>query len=203
MTADAPVQPPARPILPQRRLFTADEYEKLAEVGILREDERVELIEGEIYAMSRIGSPHSACVSRFTSQLPARLAGRAIVRVQDPIRIGQRSEPEPDFSIAAPREDFYQSGHPTAADLFFVVEVMDTSAYYDRNVKLPLYAAAGIREVWLVDLANALLEVHRRPLNGQYAEKATFTRGQQVAPEAFPDVVLDVDSILSRPQETP
>jgi Uma2 family endonuclease len=202
--APGPVaQTPSRPHMPHRRLFTADEYERMAEAGILGDEERLELIGGEIFIMSRIGSPHSGCVNRLNAQFGSRLAGRAVIAIQNPIRIGQITEPEPDITLAVPREDSYGNSHPTPPEIFLVIEVMDTSAYYDRTVKQPLYAAARIREVWLVDLSNALLEVYRRPLNGQYAEKATYAHGQQVAPEAFPDLVLDIDSILSRPQETP
>lgn len=198
-TTSRAAMPEAEPV--RRRRFTVEEFERMAEVGILADDERVELIGGEIFVMSRIGSPHAACVSRCSVRFSPLQGTRALVRIQDPIRLGQGDELEPDVALARLREDFYQSGHPTPADLYLVIEVMDSSASHDRNVKLPLYAGAGIPEVWLIDLPGAVVEVHRRPLDGRYAEKSTYTRGQSVSPEAFPDVVLAVDALLNRPQE--
>ncbi|MBX6316140.1 MAG: Uma2 family endonuclease [Isosphaeraceae bacterium] len=194
--APAAAAAPASPAGVRRRLFTVAEFERMAEVGILAHQERVELIEGEIVQMSPVGSPHAACVNRLNALFHKGLGDRVVVIVQNPIHLGERSEPEPDVALAQPRPDFYEAGHPGPADLYLVVEVMETSAGYDRQVKLPLYARAGIAELWLVDLAGRLVEVHRRPLGGQYAEKRTVTPGQTLAPEAFPEVVFAVEAIL-------
>lgn len=179
---------------PPRR-FTVAEYYRMAEVGILAPDERVELLDGEIIQVSPIGSRHAACVDRVNQLfIPAR--PRAIVRVQGPIRLDDYSEPEPDLALLRPRADFYAMGHPGPADVFLIVEVMDTSAASDRTVKLALYARAGIAEVWLVDLNRGLVEVHRQPSAAGFGEILTFRRGQTVSPLAFPDLALDVDVIL-------
>jgi Uma2 family endonuclease len=184
--------------LGEPRRFTADEYERIADAGVIRDDERTELIDGEIVVMSRIGSPHSATVKRLIRMFTEALGRRVLVSVQDPIRLDEGNEPEPDVALLRPRDDDYKSGHARPPDIFLVVEVMDTSAPYDRRVKTPRYARHGIAEVWLVDLAEELIEVHRRPSGSRYKSRRTCRVGQQVAPEAFPDVVLDVAEILVR-----
>jgi hypothetical protein len=116
--------------------------------------------------MSRIGCPHAGCVNRLNGQLTPRVVGRGLVAVQNPIRLGQSTEPEPDVVLAVPRDDGYGDGHPNPAEILHLIEAMDASSSQDCTVKLPFYAA-GIRGAWSVDLANALLEVYRRPLNDQ------------------------------------
>jgi Uma2 family endonuclease len=138
----------------QRRLFTADEFHRIAEAGILREDDRVELVDGEIVEMTPIGSHHAACVDRLNVLLQRSVDGRGIVRVQGPIRLDAHSEPQPDLSVLALRTDFYASAHPTPSNVLLVVEVAETSARYDRDIKIPLYARAAIPETWLVDLTE-------------------------------------------------
>jgi len=177
------------------RRFTVAEYYRMAEVGILAPEERVELLDGEIIQVSPIGSRHAACVDRINRLLiPAQ--PRAIVRVQGPIRLDDHSEPEPDLALLRPRPDFFATGHPGPADVFLIVEVMDTSAASDRTIKLALYARSGIAEVWLVDLNRGLIEVHRHPSAAGFGEVLILQRGQTLAPLAFPDLVLAVDAIL-------
>lgn len=184
---------------PRRRLFTVAEFERMAELSILADQERVELIEGEIVVMSRIKSRHARCTSVLARDVILGLGKRAYVSVQNPIRLSDMTEPEPDLAVARPRDDEYATAHPTPADLLLVIEVMETSADYDRRVKPPLYAREGIPETWLVDLDEPpLIEVYRRPNNGRYTEMQTYFPGQTIAPEAFPDVVLAVDDILGR-----
>jgi hypothetical protein len=178
------------------RLFTVDEYHRMAEAGILSEDERVELIEGEVVEMSPVGSRHVACVNRLTWLLSRRSGDEAIVSVQNPIRLSEYSEPEPDLALLRPRSDFYAEVLPGPADTLLVVEVMETSGEYDREKKLPLYAEAGIPEVWLVDLAGECIEVYRQPGPDGYREVETKRRGEKLAPRTFPDVELAVDEIL-------
>ena len=179
-----------------RRAFTADEYQRMAEAGILTEDDRVELLRGEIVEMRPIGSRHVACVNRLNRLLSGRLAARAIVSVQNPIRLGSYSEPEPDLALLRPRHDFYADALPEAADVWLVVEVMPSSSEADREVKLPLYAEAGVREAWLVDLEQERVEVYRGPTDQGYGEAKECAHGDVIAPEAFPEAPLAVAEIL-------
>lgn len=177
--------------------FTVEQYYRLAEIGVLRREERVELIEGVIYSMSPIGSRHSGSLESFVDLLKAALQGRAQVRTQNPIQLPDGSEPEPDVAVVRPRRDYYRGNHPTPADVLLVVEFMDSSTAYDRGVKLTAYALAGIPEVWLADLRRRRFEVHRKPADGLYTESFVRSKGQTVSPEAFPDVVLNVAETLS------
>lgn len=179
-----------------RRLFTVSEYHQMMDSGILREDDRVELIEGEVIEMSPIGSRHAACVKRLNRWLSERVGQRAIVGVQDPIRLGERSEPQPDLALLRPRPDFYGQAHPEPQDVFLVVEVAETSADYDREVKVPLYARAGLVEVWLVDIAARVIEVYRQPGPTGYRQMQRLSPGQQLSSAVWPDVSLPVDEIL-------
>jgi Uma2 family endonuclease len=179
-----------------RRLFTVDEYYQMAQAGILSEDDRVELLEGEIVQMTPIGSRHADCVDRLTQRFVERLARRAIVRVQNPIRLGARSEPQPDLALLKPHRS-YAEAHPGPQDVILVVEVADTSAETDRAIKLPLYARAGIPEAWLVDLPGNGLEVYRLPTHLGYQEVQRLGHGESLAPIVFPDLVLRVDDILA------
>lgn len=181
----------------QRRLFTVDEYYEMARAGILREDDRVELIEGEIVQMTPIGSRHAACVDRLTRLLVQAAGDRAIVRVQGPVRLGDRSEPQPDVVLLKPRPDFYVTGHPGPADVILLVEIGDSSVGYDRDVKLPLYARAGVREVWIIDLAATRVEVYRAPTSEGYRDVARAPRGQQLAVQGLPGLAVEVDRIFA------
>jgi len=179
-----------------KRLFTVAEYHKMAEAGILSEDDRVELLEGEIVAMSPIGSRHAACVDRLAQCLVVQVGGRAIVRVQNPIRLGEHSEPQPDVALLKPRPDFYASSHPGPEHVLLVIEVAETSAAVDREVKVPLYARFGVPEVWLVDLAGDQVEVFREPSAEGYREVRVLRRGESLAPALLPDLLLPVDAVL-------
>ena len=168
----------------------------MAEAGILAEDDRLELLEGEIVRMSPIGSRHAACVDRLNALFAARLGKRAIVRVQNPIVINRRTEPQPDLSILKPRADFYAAKHPEPGDILLVVEVVDTSAGYDRTTKLPLYARGGIREVWIVDVVHEAVEVYRQPALQSFRTRIQLGRRQRIVPIAFPRTVFRVSDIL-------
>jgi Uma2 family endonuclease len=178
-----------------RRLFTVAEYHRMAEAGILSEDDRVELLEGEVVTMSPIGSRHAACVARLTALLSG--TGRqAILWVQNPIRLGEHSEPQPDVALLKPRPDFYAASHPGPEDVLLVVEVAETSAATDREVKVPLYARSGIPEVWLVDLAEDQVEVFRKPSAQGYQDLQVLRRGDSLAPLLFPYLLLPVDTVV-------
>jgi Uma2 family endonuclease len=180
----------------KRRLFTVDEYYRMAEAGILTADDRVELIEGEIVEMSPIGSPHAGQVNHLNSILTTRLGGRAIVSVQNPVRLSQRSEPQPDLAILRPRDDSYRRSHPGPADILLIIEVMDTTVEMDRRVKAPLYARAGVRETWLLDVNAERIEAYRAPTPEGYRDVRVLRRGESVTPEAFPDLTFSVDALI-------
>src|ERR1700687_3342868 len=169
-----------------KRFFSVAEYYRMAEVGILTEDDRVELIEGEIVRMSPAGSRHAACVKRLNSILTGRLRHLVLVSVQDPVDLDEYSEPEPDVALLHPRPDFYSGGHPTPSDVLLVIEVADSSETYDREIKVPLYARAGIRETWVVSLLTTAVHQYARPVNGRYQIHNEFKRGESIASVALP-----------------
>jgi Uma2 family endonuclease len=164
----------------------------MAEVGILAQDARVELIQGEILDTAPIGTRHSALVDQLNLRLVQGAAERAIVSVQRSIRLDQHSQPQPDIALLEPRSDFYKAKFPTAADVLLLVEVSDTSSRYDREIKIPLYARHGITELWLIDVQARELTCLREPSLGRYSNVAVLTTGTlRVA--ALPDVILDLD----------
>jgi Uma2 family endonuclease len=179
-----------------KRRFTVDEYHRLAEVGILTETDRVELIDGEIVEMTPISSRHASVVKRLNALLTGRLGARAIVSVQDPIRLSKESEPQPDVVLLRPTPDFYAGSHPEPVDTFLLIEVADTSLSYDRGVKVPRYAAASVIEVWIVDIAGDAVEKYRTPVPDGYCDVVTVPRGGSLSPVAFADLALGVDEIL-------
>ncbi|MGD2115677.1 MAG: Uma2 family endonuclease [Acidobacteriota bacterium] len=179
-----------------RRAFSVDEYQRMGEVGILTEDDRVELIEGEIVRMTPVGSRHAACVARLTRLLAATVGDRAILWVQNPIRLGDLSEPEPDLALLRPRDDFYASGHPDPAAVLLVIEIGDSSRSFDAEIKAPLYARHGVPELWLIDLGAATIAVHREPSPDGYRTVETRSGGDALSPRAFPVVRLTVPAIL-------
>jgi Uma2 family endonuclease len=180
----------------ERRLFTVDEYHRMVDAGILDENDRVELIRGEIVRMAPIGSRHAGCVAALNQWLVTALVGRAILWPQNPVTLPPYSEPQPDIMLVEPRTDFYRTGHPCALDVLLLVEVADTTIRYDRRVKVPLYAEESIREVWIVDLAGEAIHVYRDPHEGSYRHVERLGREASVAPDAFPDLVLSVSAIL-------
>ena len=180
----------------QRRRFTVHEYHRMGQAGILSEDDRLELLEGEIVEMAPIGSRHQATVDRLTELFSSRVAGEATVRVQGPVRLGDISEPEPDLTLLRRRTDFYATAHPGPEDVLLLIEVSDTSTEYDREVKLPLYARYGITEVWLVGLETEVVEVYRGSAATEYELISQSGRGQVLSPQAFPGLELAVDDIL-------
>jgi hypothetical protein len=183
----------------RRRRFTREEYHRMAEAGILHEDDRVELIEGEIVQMTPIGRRHAACVAELNRLLVPMVGQRALLWPQNPITLPDDTEPQPDIVLLRPRADRYLQDDARPEDVLLLVEVADTSQRYDRLVKLPLYGRAGVPEVWIVDLPGEVIEVHRRPAPSGYAQVERLGRGGAVAPAAFPDIVLPVDAILVLP----
>jgi Uma2 family endonuclease len=179
----------------RKRLFTVDEYYRMAQTGILSPSDRLELIQGEIVTMSPISPRHASIVSRLNHLFQPRVGDRAIVSTQSPLRLDAVSEPEPDFMLLHPREDFYAEAHPWPADVVLLIEVADSSLAYDRDVKSGLYAAAGIGEFWLIDLVTERIVVHRQPAADCFRQMRIFLPGEEIAPQAFPDL-LPVAKIL-------
>jgi Uma2 family endonuclease len=179
-----------------RRPFTTTEYHRLIEAGILTEDERVELIDGELIKMAPIGPRHAACVNRLDEFLRDEIKKLAIVSAQNPIQISEHSEPQPDIALLKRRDDFYAQDHPSPEDVLVEIEVADTTAESDREVKIPTYARAGIAEAWLIDLYNDRIEVHTRPASGVYQEVRIVLRGQRVTSISIPQLKLKADDIL-------
>lgn len=179
-----------------KRLFTVSEYHQMAQVGIFSEDDRLELLEGEIIEMSPISSRHAGCVGRLTHLFSARVGQHAIVWVQNPVRLSEHSEPQPDLALLKPRPDFYSSEHPKPQDVLLVIEVCETSAEFDRQMKLPLYAKAGIPEVWLIDLSREQIEIYRAPSQQGYSQSQTLPRGQTLQAQHISTVALRVEEVL-------
>jgi Uma2 family endonuclease len=154
--------------LPRRHRLTVSDYYRMAEVGILASDARVELIDGEIIDMPPPGSLHAATVRRLQQILSRELGNRVTIIAQDPVRLGEHSEPQPDVAVLRYREDLYGERHPQSTEVFLVVEVADSSLRFDRDTKQSLYAAHGIPEMWIVDLRGHRLIRHRVPQRGSY-----------------------------------
>jgi Uma2 family endonuclease len=179
-----------------RHRFTVDDYQEMIAHGILTENDRVELIRGEIIDKMSIGDQHAACVDRLNRLLNRTVGDLAIVRIQNPIRLTD-SEPEPDVALLGPRDDFYASGTPRPADTLLVIEVVDTTLDFDRAVKLPLYAENGLPEYWIVNLNDSCLEVYRQPrADGIYQDVQTLQRGQTTDLVSLPGCMVAVDQIL-------
>ncbi len=182
-----------RAAMPYHR-WTVDEYHKMASAGLLDETDRVELIEGEMIDMAPIGSRHAYLVDKL-AQVLTRNCGPYLVRVQNPIRLGERSEPQPDIAVVTDKN--YMDAHPTASDVLLIVEVADTTLEYDRDIKLGLYARHGIPEVWLLDVNAGELSVHREPAAGQYRLMRKPLADEPISPIALPAVSLSLAQITA------
>ncbi len=181
--------------------FSLDEYHRLAELGFFHEDDRVELIRGEIIQMAAKGTPHTTCCSNLLEELAILVAGKAKVRCQDPIILPSSSEPEPDFVIVRLRTDNYLSAHPTPLDILLVIEIADSTLKYDQETKLPLYAEAGISDYWIFNLVKNHLETYSEPYqdsqgNFGYSVKRIVLPNQAIALPYFPDLSLDLSKVF-------
>lgn len=176
--------------------ITVDEYERMGEAGIFRPDSQLELLEGEIYELSPIGSSHAACVNALGLLLNQLFGGVLLVSTQNPIRLDDYSEPQPDLALLRWRDDFYRRAHPTPADVLLVIEVADTTVDSDRRIKLPLYAKAGIKEVWLVDLPGEQIEIYAEPAGGAYQIIKQIKRGEEAQAHSIHDLVVSADTVL-------
>lgn len=168
----------------------------MGEVGILDEDDRVELLDGQVVPMTPIGPAHASLVDRLTRLLVRAVGDDAVVRVQNPVRLTPLSEPEPDLAVVRPRADGYAESHPGPDDVVVLVEVADSSDAVDRAVKIPLYADAGVPEVWLIDVSRRLLTVHTDPGEGGYRVVRTPGPDETLALTGPSGTALPVAEIL-------
>jgi len=183
-------------ILTKRR-FTADEYQRMVSAGILREDDHVELIDGQVLVMHGIGPRHNACVAHATRDLVRAAGDQAIVLPQGSVRLDLFYQPQPDLALLRPRDDFYASRHAAPDDILLVIEIADTSLEYDRDVKAPVYAAAGIPEYWLADLTDNVVSCYSSPERGVYRSVEQLRRGQTLAPKLLPTCSIAVAVLLT------
>ena len=186
-------------MLTKREQITIDEYYALVEDGILRDDDRVELLNGVIVEMSPIGNRHAATVDQFNMTLAPGVGNRAIVRVQGPLRVNENSLLQPDVLLLRRRADFYISDAPGPGDVILLIEVADSSVGYDRYDKLPAYASAGIPEVWLavVRERHRAVEVYTQPVAGRYTAMRTLEADDTLTPPGFPEITMRVGEMLS------
>lgn len=183
----------------RRFAFDVESYHALEGAGILSPDERVELIEGEIIIMSPIGRRHAAAIVRATQTFRKVQPGDAILSVQNPLMLpGKRSEPVPDVMLLKPRADAYEDALPTPADVLLLIEVSDSTLVYDRRTKMPLYARHGVRESWIVNLIEKVLEIYTEPKNGKYTLRRIAELGETVTPQAFPKLKVRVADLFGK-----
>ena len=181
--------------------FTLEEYHRLAELGFLTENDRVELIRGEIMQMAAKGTPHTNCCRDLLEELAGLLAGRAKLQCQDPIVLPSNSEPEPDFAILRKRADNYRFALPNADDVLLVIEIADSTLKYDQEVKISLYAEARIPDYWIFNLVKNHLETYSEPyqdLQGSfgYGVKRIILPNKKIILPCFPDLSLDLSKVF-------
>ena len=179
-----------------KKLFTVDEYYKMAEAGVLSERVHTELIDGEILEMSPMGVRNASAITRANRLFSESFKDKAEVRVQLPLPVSRFSEPEPDLCLVSPNEPSYATRHPGPEHVFLLLEISDSSLRYDRDVKLPMYAAAGVAEVWIEDLPNRTLHVYREPQGGGYKTALQFSGNESVSPLAFPEIAFTVSALI-------
>jgi Uma2 family endonuclease len=182
---------------PSRHKLNADDFHRMAEAGIFGEDDRIELIDGELIDMAPIGQGHAAIVSGLNEALVIACAGRAIVWPQNPIRLNPFNEPQPDLAVLRRRPDFYASGErPGPADVLLLIEVADSSVKFDQTVKRPLYARTKIGEYWIVNLKRRILDAYTSPHGDAYRETKTYRPGDSVTLALAPEIVVKLDLIF-------
>ena len=183
-----------------RHRFTTDEYHKMGETGIFHEDDRVELVEGEIVEMTPIGTRHAETVTKLNMIFARHTTSRYDVSVQNPIVLGAHDEPQPDLALL--RLDRNRARLPHPEDVLLVVEVSDTTLRYDRETKLPLYARSGVPEAWLVDLQNGIVELHSEPSPEGYKLVRKFDRTETVTSTTAPEVSIGAATVLGAGMES-
>ena len=192
---DSPIPRRPRPARPEPYKFDFHQYREIFKAGILTKDDRVELIDGVIIAMSGTGPEHNATLNSSNRFWVIRLGEKAIVQIQSSVLLDEMNAPQPDVAILKPRADFYRYRLPGADDILLAVEVADTSVRNDRR-KLALYARFGVPEVWIANIPARTIEAYTDPSGGEYTTRRTFRPGQTVSPAAFPDVALPVADVI-------
>ena len=177
-----------------RRRFTVHEYHKMAEAGILHEDDRIELLDGELVEMAAIGTRHFNCVNRLTRLLVTSVGEDIVVSIQNPVRLNEYSEPQPDVALIRARD--YDESLPTPEDVLLLIEVSDTTLAYDRGTKLSRYAQAGIPELWIVNLPGERIEHHTGPSGDLYGHVHLLRRGETVESAALPGLSTRMGDVL-------
>lgn len=195
LTVYLQTQPPAGQ--PRPHPITVETYHRMGEAGLLHGGQRTELIEARIIDMSPIGCEHADWVDRLTRLFVRQLPDEIVVRVQNPVRLDQTNEPEPDIALLRPRAQPYREAHPRPEDVLLIVEVADTSLRYDQEVKCPLYARYGIPEAWVIDVAGDRLHVYREPDAGEYRIHRRPRRDETLNPWALPDIAIDLRRLFS------
>ena len=180
----------------RRHRLTVEQYHRMAEAGVLAPEARVELIEGELFEMATVGTRHASAVKRLNYLFTALVGDQAIVSVQDPLRLGEYSEPEPDLMLLRPRADFYADAHPVAADVLLLIEVSDSTVRYDREIKLPLYARYEVPEVWIVDLNKRVLRLFAGPVDCEYTRISSSATPEPLAPLLLSLARVDLAPLL-------
>ncbi len=180
----------------RRHRYSVEDYYRMAEAGIIKPDDRLELIEGEIIEMVPIGSRHAAVVTQLQHAFEQAMESLAVVRVQNPIRLSDLSEPEPDIAVLRWRDDFYAGAHPGPADILLLIEVADSTLRYDREIKLPLYARHGIGEGWLVDLENRKMLRFTRPAESGYADERAVDLSRPLTVPGLDDIRIDLSALF-------
>lgn len=185
------------PPLPDLSLrFTRQQYHRMQGAGIFAVGDRLELIQGEICKMSPIGAKHATCVAKLSEILTLNLSQQALIWVQNPIILNDRSEPQPDLALLRRREDFYAQGLPTPGDIYLIIEVVDSSIEYDRQIKIPLYAQAGIPEAWLIDVNAAMVSQYSQPARSGYKCIRSYEADDPLPMLTFPHVTLNLQAFL-------
>ena len=179
---------------PTRARLTVAQFQKMGDAGIMPPETRVELVDGELIEMAPIGPRHMQAVNRLTRALVAAVGEAAIVSVQNPVALGEHSETQPDLALLGPQSDS-ETRLPTPYDVLLLIEVADATLQYDRTTKLALYARFGVREVWIVNLIDRILEIHREPYNGAYRVKLERAGNDAVAPLALPNAEVRLAEI--------
>lgn len=180
----------------KKHLTNVVEWQKMGKAGVFSPESHLELINGEIIEMAPIGSHHASHLKRLINLFSGLIQKSAIIAVQDPLQLGDLSEPEPDFMLLHPRSDFYYENHPNNNDVLLLIEIADSSLEYDQNAKLRLYALHNIPEYWLLNVQDICLEVYRQPKNGFYAEKTTLRDGDKIILSQLDNISINIADIL-------
>lgn len=180
----------------ERRLFNADELPKLIESGILHEDERIELIDGDLVKMSPIGEKHAKILRRLLRILPKLLEDKYLLDAQNPVRLSDFNQPQPDITVLRWREDDYADGHPTADAVLLIIEISDTSLAFDQEIKLPRYAAAGVPEVWIIDINRNKVEQYTNPQHDYYQMHLTLSVGDTLSPHFDNTIAISIQNLF-------